>query len=79
MKNMSCSPRYSYISVAIDKNYTRLSLKLEVIGATKVRKIFETCKPKLPISKDFANFETFFANFESRPPKIVYFETPKGD
>ena len=56
--------------------HTIITPELVVIIATKVRRFFETCKPKTALTKDFANFETFFANFESHLPIIAYFETP---
>jgi hypothetical protein len=48
-------------------------------NSTKLHIFFQTAKPKTPKTKDFADFETIIAYFESRPPIFAYFETPIAD
>ena len=44
----------------------------------KVIKFFQTGKKSPPDSADFANFETIFANFESRKGQIANPTEPKA-
>jgi hypothetical protein len=46
-----------------------------LFDSAKISKRYETAAPQTPIGEDFANFETIFANFESRCTKSNFFYT----
>ena len=47
-----------------------------VFDIAKIAKKIKTTKQKMASHEDFANFETSFAYFESRPHFFAYFKTP---
>lgn len=46
-----------------------------LFDSAKISKRYETAAPQTPIGENFANFETIFANFESRCTKSNFFYT----
>ena len=46
-----------------------------LFASAKISKRYETAASQTPIDEDFADFETIFANFESRCTKSNFFDT----